>query len=143
MFNFIFHNNLVQWCFRAIIVLMFIFFLKNYFSFLGNKHQSDSNLRRGKHQMIYFGLSSMVMAVFGYFAKLYLLGAPAFFFTTNPFLFIILRTDNTENQMILKTIFPGIIEGLIFLMNGTLIFILACLLSLIFNSKINKIKFAS
>ena len=142
MFNFIFENNPIQWVFRAIFILMFIFYLKNYLSSFGKKPQMDSNLKRGRYQMMFFGLISVIIGICGYFAKLYLLGGPAFFFATNPFLFIILRTDNAENQIVFETIFPGIIEGFAFLMNGILILVLASLLWLTLNRKIKQIKYA-
>ena len=87
------------------------------------------------------GLIGFIVGLYGYFIKLSSLGASAFFFTTNPFLFIILRTDKIENQMMFETIFPGTAEGLVLLLNGIFILVLSSLLWLIFNRRIQQIKY--
>jgi hypothetical protein len=132
---------LIRPLFLITVLIIVLFILKFYQLFIKKDHR-PAKLRTGLPGILLLGFFSLFYSIFAYFVDMYSLGAKASLFVMNPFLMIVLHTDQPEQMEILEKVANWYLSSSSIIMTGFVVSILAAFLWYVIYVKVIKIEIA-
>lgn len=118
-----------------------LFLIKFYILYIKKDHHSVK-LYFGLNAILYLGVLSLLITLYGYFVELYSLSGNAVLFGMNPFLLMILNTSKPQHAEILNSTTLWLIRNSAMVMTGMLVAIVSGLMWYLLKNKVTRIEIA-